>query len=483
MTKIYVVGAGMGGLSASIRLARAGHQVSVFEASNQLGGKAGMQSIDNVSFDTGPSVLTLPEVIEDLIEFAGYKFNDLIQLRELNPSFRYIFEDDVTLDIYQNIDDTLESIANTLGSEAKKDLSIFLSYAQKIWEASKSTFVFSRSPDLRTILKLGPKRWLQLADADPTTNMYTAIQRKVRSPHLCAILARYATYNGSDPRVAPATLNCIAHVELNLGGWGIEGGLQHLVNILARIAQELGVKFYTNTKVIGIDVQTKNKSSSGYIRGLELQNGQYIECNNIIVNADVSHLYQDLLPNKFQRKKDTTDRSMSGYTAVLQAAPNPKRAPHTLLMSTPYLNEFRDIFDNDRPPINPTIYLCDQYLTHNNGGWENAVPLFMMANAPAEPELHSRNPAIWKELLDSLLQKSIKSKILDIDDKVVWTRTPTDLAKQFPGSLGSIYGDSSNNMLAAFRRAANQSSPYQGSLLSFRICSSRWRCSSRYFIR
>ncbi|MCB9791929.1 MAG: phytoene desaturase [Alphaproteobacteria bacterium] len=456
---VVVIGAGLGGLSAAISLAAQGARVQVVEASPRAGGKAGLAWHEGVSFDTGPSVLTLPHVLDALLQLAGTRLEHELTLRRPTPAFRYLYPDGVALDIHHDLERSLASVAATLGEAASNELADFLAYAQRIWELSAPVFVFGPAPGLHLLTRLGPAALLKFHHVDPFRDMWSAIRARVRSPHLQALLARYATYNGSDPRTAPATLNCISYVELGLGGYGVEGGVYALVEALVRVARGLGVQLRLGQPVRGIVLE------GGRARGVQLEDGEALPADAVVCNADVAHLTEDLLPETGRRAASGAP-SMSGWTCVLKARRRQgehARVAHTVLFPADYLQEFVDIFDRGRPPEDPTIYLCAQEPCHGRAGWIAHEPVFLMANAPPVTEAAPRD---CEALAARALARARAAGLLDADDAVVWSRDPAGLARSFPGSRGSLYGAASNGMWAAFRRPANRSPGVPGLYLA-----------------
>jgi len=128
---------------------------------------------------------------------------------------------------------------------------------------------------------------------------------------------------------------------------------------------------------------------------------------------------------------------------------------HTVLFPEVYLQEFADLFDQERPPRAPTVYLCAQQIAHDRPGWPEHEPVFVMANAPAEP-LNGSDPTQWEILHEEVVRRVVGAGLIDADDSVVWERSPSGLARRFPGSRGALYGSSSNDLLAAFRRPPNK---------------------------
>jgi phytoene desaturase len=453
LADVLVIGAGMGGLSAAITLAARGLQVDVLEAAERPGGKLGVAVIDGVEVDTGPSVLTLPDVLDRVLRLAGTSLRDELTLREPSPAFRYLYPDGTALDVHPALDDTLASVGCSLGSEAARELEDFLRYSRRIWEAAGPHFVFGPAPS--------PALLLRLLRIDPFRRMWPVIRRRVRSPHLRMLLARYATYNGSDVRRAPATLNCIAHVELGLGGYGVEGGMYEITRALLRAAERVGVRIHTGCRVERLRVRDRR------VLGAECADSRTWSAPVVVANADAAHTLNDLLPDSATRAQP--EPSMSGWTAILRARRRidaQARTAHTVLFPAEYLQEFTDIFDGDRPPAEPTVYLCAEEACHGRTGWAEHEPVFAMANTPAEPATAPRPPEVWEALRRTVLERLGAAGLRGTDDAIVWERTPGDLAAAFPGSRGSIYGAASNSPLSAFRRPANRVRAVRGLYLA-----------------
>ena len=456
---VLVVGAGMGGLAAAIELAAAGLDVALLEAGERVGGKMGVAQVDGVEFDTGPSVLTLPDVLDDLLRRAGSPLADELALHAPAPSFRYLFPDGAALDVYPDAPRTLESVAATLGAGAADELRGFLAYARRIWQASAPHFVYGAAPSLGALAGAGLGTLAALRHLDAWRSMRAAIRRQVRSPQLRMLLERYATYNGSDPRRAPATLNCIAHVELELGGYGVRGGVYEVARALGRAAERLGTRLHFGARVERLLLQ------DGRVRGVQTADGQVWTAPAVVANADAAQVFERLLPPE-ARQRSRAEPSMSGWVGVLRARRGAPRIAHTVLFPADYTREFADVFDRGRPPAEPTVYLCAQEAAHARRGWAEHEPLFVMANAPAEPERGATPAAAWAALRETVLRRLRDAALVDADDALVFERTPAELAAQFPGSRGGIYGAASNSPWSAFRRPPNRAPGVAGLYLA-----------------
>ena len=455
-----IVGGGFGGLSAAIGLASRGLAVTLVEAADQLGGKAGTASSHGVDFDTGPSLLTLPDVFDTLFALGGSRLRDRVRLRRLDPTFRYLFADGSHLYTSPELDTTLSDIRATFGRQARDEMADFLSYAEKIWRASAPHFVYGPSPSLRSLSRMKWRTLTQLRHIDPTRTMWQAISDRVKHPHIRAILMRFATYNGSDVRTAPAALNCIAHVDMAMGAHGVEGGMSALAQALVDLGKELGVQYATNTKVSAITTRWRR------VTGVELESGAKLHADAVVCNADVRHLAMELAPGlrAMRNRVEQLSPSMSAVNFVIKAKRRRTRAPHNVIFPSDYMREFEDIFDHQRVPREPTIYLCDQALSHGKEAFaDGSVPVFAMVNAPATNAPSAVNePGVRAFVMDR-----IKALGLVGDDaEIVWSRTPGQLEERFPGSQGSIYGAASNSARSAFTRPGNRVRELRGLYLA-----------------
>ena len=448
--EVLVVWAGIGGLAAALALSARGLPVRVLEAGPRPGGKAGIIEVDGVVVGTGPSLLTLPEVFAGLFARAGLRLSDVVGLRRLDPGFRYRYADGCVLDVAHDPAQTLANVRSTLGAAAEAQLASFLAYGQRIWAAAAPNFVLGPAPTWAAMVALAARHPRALAAVDPLRSMTAGIDRHVRDPHLRMLLRRYATYNGSDPRRAPATLNCISHIELSLGGYGVQGGIHALVLALVAAIHAAGGVVECETPVTEILVD------GGVAIGVLLADGGRRTGRAVVVNADVGWLRDGALPVARRHLPTAAAPSMSSWTAVLRAARRPDRMPHEVLFPSDYDAEFADIFDRDRPPATPTVYLCAQERCHGVSGWADAEPVFVMANAPAEPATGSRPPEVWDQLEEAVTQRIRGAAQWSDGDELVWRRSPRDLAAAFPGSRGAIYGAASNDRFAAFKRPPNR---------------------------
>jgi phytoene desaturase len=463
---VAVIGAGMGGMATAARLAKAGHQVTVYEASDRHGGKCRTEWIGNYAFDTGPSLLTLPAVYRDFFQRTGEVMGRVLELVPVNPSFDYRFADGKSVK-FANLSrkETLAAISESLGSEAGEEWDQIMQTAEAMWDVSREPFIES---ELRSIASL-LKRPTLLRDLRVIAPWKSLRDLKVKDRNLRNILDRYATYSGSDPRVAPAVLASIAFVEEAFGAWHIKGGVGKLADAVYQRCLDRGVKFEFNSPVASITHDGKR------VTGLLLSDGSSRNFEIVVANADASMVYNKLITGKVAKLKRTrktlakADPSLAGFSLLLGLRPSDSPstlAHHNVLFPENYDQEFEDIFNRKVPVGDPTIYICapsDEAMVKHPGheAW------FVLVNAPRHDASglagynwndKDANHRYAMQIIDSIESRGIsireRLEILEI-------RTPADLERTVMAPGGSIYGTSSNGARSAFLRAKNRS-PLKG---------------------
>jgi phytoene desaturase len=453
--KIVIIGGGIGGLSAAIRLAAQGQRVTIVEQNPRVGGKMSELSADGFRWDTGPSVITMRYVFEDLFAVAGRKLEDYLTFLPVEPLTRYFYPDGTIFDATRDLTKMTQQIAKLDERDVEGYLA-YLAYAARIHRITGPVFIYDQPPTPASFLRVPVLDWFRV---DAMRTMQQAIEGYVRSPHLRQMLGRFATYVGGSPFEAPATLNVIAHVELTGGVWYPQGGVYAIATALEKLARELGVDIRAGCGVQQIVVK------DGKAEGVILENGEILKSDAVIANVDVFTVYSRLLhvtPRQPQVKL-ALETSCSGYILLLGVEKTfPQLAHHNIFFSHDYRHEFQQIFHDQTMPDDPTIYLAITSKTDEAHAPIDCENWFVLVNAPPISERYD-----WKQnalpYRDKVLAKLAEFGF-DVRGK---TRTeiiltPHDLERMTGAYRGALYGASPNDRFSAFRRPHNRAKDVKG---------------------
>ncbi len=451
--RVAVIGGGLGALSGAIRLARMGFSVHLFEKNSKIGGKVNEVVLGAYRFDTGASLLTMPSVIDELFSFANANRSDYLDFVPVDPICRYFFADDSTIDTSAD-KAKMKAAISRLSPTDGEAYECFLNYAERIHSLTAEIFMFTPIHEFQKLMKLRHMQTLfRLHQIDPFRTVHQSVSRFFSDPRLIQLFDRYATYNGSDPFQAPATLNIIPYVEYGLGGYYIKGGIYRLVDALETLAHEQGVHIHTSVKVEKICQDGKRVSG---VRA----NGQKIPADYVLCGADVVIAHNELIdghPN--QRKRlNQLEPSLSGMVFLWGIRGKyPQLAHHNIIFSSDYGAEFRQIFKHLQVPAEPTIYIAITSKVDSAHAPACGENWFVLLNMP-----YLTQEQMWdKEVVRvrNFVLKKLKQLNLDIENRIEMEQiyTPQDFAELYASNQGSIYGISSNSKTTAFKRPPNRS--------------------------
>ena len=451
--KTIIIGAGIAGLAASIRLAIKGHQVEVFEANLYPGGKLSEIQLDGYRFDAGPSLFTLPEQVEELFRLAGKNPQAHFQYHRLPVTCHYFWEDGKRLKAYSDLDAFAQEVENKLGEPA-----------DHVRQAlRKSAFIYDHLAPLfmhRSLHKLSTwtnpqalKSYLKMGKLGIFSTMNGANESQFREPKLIQLFNRYATYNGSDPFQTPGTLNIIPHLEFNIGAFFPKKGMQDITQSIYKLALELGVKFHFGQKVQEIIVQ------DGTATGIKSGNITHL-ADQIVTNMDMVNAYKTILRNQKQPTKLLNQPKSSSALIFYWGIKGhfPELDLHNILFSENYRDEFEHIFQKGTITSDPTVYINITSVYKQDDAPEGCMNWFTMINVP------NNQGQDWDALIAEA-RKNILSKIsrilqteieplIEVEDVL----DPRTIESRTSSAQGALYGNSSNNMFSAFLRHANFSS-------------------------
>ena len=456
--RVAVIGGGLGALSGAIRLAQLGFSVQLFEKNPKIGGKVNEVILHDYRFDTGASLLTMPFVIDELFDFANFKRSDYLDFVPIDPICRYFFADGSMLDASAD-KAKMETAIAQLSPNDVKAYTRFLKYAERIHDLTAEIFMFTPIHELRKLMRPRYFRTLfRLHQIDPFRTVHQRVSRFFSDPRLVQLFDRYATYNGSDPFQAPATLNIIPYIEYGLGGYYIKGGIYRLVEALEAVARERGVQIYTSAEVERICGVGKQ------VTGVQV-NGETVDADYVLCGADAVVAHHELIDgHQHQRKRlNRLEPSLSGMVFLWGVKTKHARlAHHNIIFSSDYKTEFRRIFRDKQVPDDPTIYIAITSkvdATHAPADGENWFVLLNMPSlAPGQ---------VWekeKVRMRAVVLDRLKQLGFDIADQIAVEQiyTPEDFAELYASNRGSIYGVSSNSKTTAFKRLPNRSRLLKG---------------------
>lgn len=456
-TRVLVIGAGMGGLAAALGLSARGLEVLVLESAAAPGGKIREVRIGATPMDAGPTVFTMRWVFDELLARAGVRLEDHLVLDPSTVLARHAWNADSRLDLFADIERSSDAIGRFAGAAEARGYRSFCARAREIYTTLESPFLRgSRPTPLSLAARAGLRGLPALARISPFATLWKELGNHFRDPRLRQLFGRYATYCGSSPFLAPATLMLVAHVEQD-GVWRVRGGMHRIPELWARLAAERGARLHYGAQVKEITVR------DGRACGVRLADGESLAADAIVFNGDVAALGLGLLGRPAAIAAAAPERgrrSLSALTFNLLAKSSgfpPVR--HNVFFSDDYEAEFDDIFRHHRLPNGPSVYVCAQ----DRGDDGDAAPagperFLCIVNAPASGDAIALTPqeiaSCEKRTFDLLSRCGLR---LDRDPARMLTTTPRFFDRMFPGTGGALYGQASHGWAASFSRPGSRS--------------------------
>ncbi|HYF04501.1 MAG TPA: phytoene desaturase family protein [Patescibacteria group bacterium] len=446
---VIVIGAGIGGMATAARLAYSGWDVTLFEKNDISGGKMNRIEFDGCVFDTGPSLITMPFVFKEFFASCGRNFDDYVTLRSLEPTCRYFWRDGTRFDAFKNGQSLIKELCRVFPDEIPA-VEKYLRDAKKAYEGTKDIFLFNPFDGFKEFLKPRNISLLPfLSTLRPHKTLHALHKSFFKSTKLIQLFDRFATYNGSTPYRAPATLSIISHVELGLGAFYPEGGIYAIARAFEKLCRELGVNIYFKRGVASIICE------NAVAKGVQLESGEIFKSDIVVSNADVYWTRRYLLKEDCVR---TRELSLSGFVAlVVVKKKNRGLSHHNILFADDYRAEFDELFKKKNPPDDMTVYISNSSYSDPSMAVSDRENWFILVNAPA-----NGSGKFWEVLKEEYFQKILKkiqSYGLDIREDILNYKliTPDDLQSRYSAWGGSIYGSASNNIFSAFLRPKNVS--------------------------
>jgi 1-hydroxycarotenoid 3,4-desaturase len=449
---VVVIGAGMGGLSATLELAATGYRVTVIERASRPGGKLHEIEVDGRRIDSGPTVFTMRWVFEELFRVAGLELAEHLDLVPATVLARHSWPDGSRLDLFADVEASAAAIERFSGTADAAAYRRFAAESEAIFDTLDHSFMRRDKPSpIELSLSLGVGGVPRLYATRPFVTLWRELGRIFDDPRLRQLFGRYATYCGSSPFEAPATLMLIAHAE-RAGVWLVEGGMQRLADAVAAAATSAGADIRYDTEAREI----RRSSQHGF--SVMLADETILHADAVVFNGDVAALEKGLLGDSVtraipSRSKETRSLSAITWSAVANVRDFPL-SHHTVFFGSDYQTEFDCIFRDRTICPEPTVYVCAQDRSGADKVDRSAPErLFMLVNAPpvtlSDAELDRAESAAFALL---------ESQGLSIDPSriPVERRTPDDFDARFPGSGGAIYGWPTHGWFGSFRRSGSE---------------------------
>ena len=450
MSTVGIVGSGIGGIAFAIRMQLLGHEVTVFEANERAGGKLGLLEINGFRFDTGPSLFTMPKLVDELFEMAGKNPRDYFNYERLPEICRYFWDDQTRLTTVEDPAETAACMADALQEDAPT-IYRYIKEAGEKYNIVSDLFLddslhkFSTWTSKKAMLGYANLHKLGLFQT-----MHQAHTSKFKNPKTVQLFDRYATYNGSDPYQTPATLSIIPHLEYNLGAYFPKGGMIEIPQALVRLAKDLGVKFHLNEAV------EKIRTTGNIANGIVTKKASY-DFDFVASNADIRPSYQQLLPENLRPNKLLNQpKSSSGiifYWGINRVFD--ELGVHNILFSKDYQAEFEAIFKTENLWSDPTVYVHISSKVEPNDAPSGCENWFVLINAPANSGQDW--DALIKECRENVIHKINQVLGINLEEHLVAEDylDPRRIESRTSSAGGALYGNSSNNKFAAFLRHPN----------------------------
>jgi len=453
--RVVVIGAGIGGLVSAALLAARGSQVIVLEKEAWVGGKARRVAVDGAEIDGGPTVFTLRSVFEEIFEACGARLDDHVTARPADVIARHAWDSQGYLDLFADSARSEEAIGDFAGAAAARGYRNFRHEAQRIFEVLEHPFLRGEkaSTPLPMMWRIGPARLGDMLAMRPFEGLWSALGKHFKDPRLRQLFGRYATYCGSSPFLAPATLMLIAHVEAR-GVWLIDGGIHALARALAALAERQGALVRLQSPVSEVLAQ------EGRACGVRLASGEVIPADVVICNGDPNAVAEARFGSKAAAAVTAVPpakRSLSALVWYAHAATDGfALTHHNVFFSPDYPREFREIAGG-RAPSDPSVYLCaidrpacEAEATGPAPGQRERIQIIV--NAPANGDSHAYSHEEIEQCTKAMRNSLARCGLTLEQDAPQIVMHPQSWEALFPSTGGALYGRASHGWAASFQR-------------------------------
>lgn len=465
--RVGVIGGGLGGLASACTLAARGHDVVLLDKNEWVGGKAAVLEQDGFRFDMGPTILTLPEVLERIFAEAGRDLEDELDLVRLDPQWRCFYEDGSVLDLDEDVETMARRIAdyseNPTDAEGYRK---FLSFSRQLHEVSDNYFFWKSVGGLMDTFDVKGSFSLKvLSDVlsmKPGRSVHSVIRSHVRDPRVAQLLDHFTQYVGSAPDQSPAVLCGIASMQTDRGVWYPRGGTRAVPVALEKLARDLGVEIRTGVEI------TRIHHDEGGVHGVETDQGELISLDAVVSNSDAVRTYRELVGGSVARKYEDSQKYEAACSGVVLYLGLDRAYDHLLhhnfVFSRDPEVEFDEIYRQGKPAVDPTCYVCAPSRSDSTVAPEGGEALYVLVHTPYLRKWHD-----WSEMLPGYRRVIIEklkrvAGLEDLEERIVTeaTMTPQDIHERYRVLDGAIYGVASHGKYLGAFKPANRSREVDG---------------------
>ena len=443
--RVVVIGGGVGGLVAALELACAGQNVTLLERAATPGGKLRELAVAGRRLDAGPTVFTMRWVFEAIFADAGAALSDHLTLQPASVLARHAWDADQRLDLFADLERSADAIGRFAGAAEARGFLAFSAEARRIYATLEAPFIRGARPTMGSLVREAGV--LALWGIRPFDTMWKALSQHFGDPRLRQLFGRYATYCGSSPFLAPATLMLVAHVERD-GVWLVEGGMHRIAQALAGLAAARRATLRYGAEAAEVLLER------GRVSGVRLAGGERIAAEAIVVNADAGAVAAGLLGPAVQGATPAVaakDRSLSAITwATVARTEGFPLTRHNVFFSGDYAGEFRDLAA-DATPKQPTVYVCAQDRGDDDAAQPGPEHLLCLINAPPTGDTKPPTATEIEQCADRSFRLLAQCG-LHLTQEATETTTPEGFHWLFPGTGGALYGPAVHGATATFKR-------------------------------
>jgi len=456
MSKAIVIGAGIAGLASALRLRHQGYEVDVFEKNAYTGGKIHAMQLGQYRFDLGPSLFTLPYLVDELFELFDKNPEDHFDYIKKETICNYFWEDGSAFSVPANKEKFIKD-ASAFFNESEDAIRKYLNRSKRKYELTAPVFLEQSLHQSKSFFNLKTLKALTSAyRLDLNQNLDQVNHNSFSNEKLIQFFNRFATYNGSSPYKTPGIMSMIPHLEMQLGTYLPKKGMHDISQSLSRLAKDVGIGFHLNSAVEELLIK------DNIVTGIKTD-GKIYNAKAVVCNMDVYTAYNTILKNTPKPEK-TLKQERSSSALIFYWGINKKFESldlHNILFSKNYKQEFKHIFEKKYFYNDPTVYINITSKHINNDAPEGCENWFTMVNAPThEGQDWKAQTTYIREKIINKINKSLNTQIQN-HIEVEKVLTPQDIEQETASFQGSLYGTSSNSKFSAFLRHPNFSSTYK----------------------